>query len=616
MAIKDTKIFLDLFEQSKKEYENIFNTKELNENDKLEKIQLLMTKDNTQESIILFFLKLKKNEIQNSVEFMNLLSYYQCCIQEETFNSNFGNYFKKISAFQKFINLFKNLNKLFIIEDIEEKIFYFNDNFIFNPIKYIPKLPILYKINEELYLDTLYNLLIKEIKKNIDNYLKEEINSNEYEKLYNYYFNCKMIIIEKVDKEDLKEVEKKLKKYNIILKYLPLFYNNFENYISKFSYFISNISENFFKKFKNQNDITQEIELFTDLIFFLMNFNFEKNQKYYIEIWNESLIEKTNIQIQKELKELSNNILKYQLEGNTIIVNNIKLKKKRQIKFDNVNNYCMKLIIQNFDLINENPSKFMLNKYLKINKYPQNIFIKLSWNNYVSYLSKIMTSKVINSIASKIYDKENYNIFNEKDIRYILENSRYFIFDSDFTGYTKGRLLLVYIKGILYYDNFNENLNKLFNLTVNIIINIHEITGHLNLRIQNFLYKKKYTSPKPLKGTQYAQNRNKESGEYIEEQLFGRVLEILTIKEMLYILDLKNYNCDFEIFKKKFMRCNDEKIDISNELNIILNLYEINISKININDSNKYRLLRNINNNTMLVPSRHPLNYTGYDDDF
>ena len=77
MAIKDTKIFLDLFEQSKKEYENIFNTKELNENDKLEKIQLLMTKDNTQESIILFFLKLKKNEIQNSVEFMNLLSYYQ-----------------------------------------------------------------------------------------------------------------------------------------------------------------------------------------------------------------------------------------------------------------------------------------------------------------------------------------------------------------------------------------------------------------------------------------------------------------------------------------------------------------------------------------------------------
>ena len=112
MAIKDTKIFLDLFEQSKKEYENIFNTKELNENDKLEKIQLLMTKDNTQESIILFFLKLKKNEIQNSVEFMNLLSYYQCCIQEETFNSNFGNYFKKISAFQKFINLFKNLNKL------------------------------------------------------------------------------------------------------------------------------------------------------------------------------------------------------------------------------------------------------------------------------------------------------------------------------------------------------------------------------------------------------------------------------------------------------------------------------------------------------------------------
>ena len=98
---------------------------------------------------------------------MNLLSYYQCCIQEETFNSNFGNYFKKISAFQKFINLFKNLNKLFIIEDIEEKIFYFNDNFIFNPIKYIPKLPILYKINEELYLETLYNLLIKEIKKKL-----------------------------------------------------------------------------------------------------------------------------------------------------------------------------------------------------------------------------------------------------------------------------------------------------------------------------------------------------------------------------------------------------------------------------------------------------------------
>ena len=42
--------------------------------------------------------------------------------------------------------------------------------------------------------------------------------------------------------------------------------------------------------------------------------------------------------------------------------------------------------------------------------------------------------------------------------------------------------------------------------------------------------------------------RNKELDKYIETQFFERVLKYLTIKEMLYILNLKNYNYSFEIF--------------------------------------------------------------------
>ena len=72
--------------------------------------------------------------------------------------------------------------------------------------------------------------------------------------------------------------------------------------------------------------------------------------------------------------------------------------------------------------------------------------------------------------------------------------------------------------------------------------------------------------------------RNKESGERLEIKLFGRVINEITIKEALYILNINNYAQNIEDFKKNFANCNNININ-----NLIDNSLENFLASLNIN---------------------------------
>ena len=123
-------------------------------------------------------------------------------------------------------------------------------------------------------------------------------------------------------------------------------------------------------------------------------------------------------------------------------------------------------------------------------------------------------------------------------------------------------------------------------MAVFLISSIREIIGNLYLRIHNYLNpnKKKILSPQPnkLKSPYYIKS-GKESGEFLEEQLFGNYGFQMTMKQILFILDKSNYNeINHDAFKNKFEAINDDNlvIKMSDDLKNILKLYEIDLNEI------------------------------------
>ena len=73
----------------------------------------------------------------------------------------------------------------------------------------------------------------------------------------------------------------------------------------------------------------------------------------------------------------------------------------------------------------------------------------------------------------------------------------------------------------------------------------HESLGHLLLRFLNILTKMNYYSPRNA-------NNEAESGQFIESLLFNQRKSEYNIYELLYIIDIDNYNDDYKNFRKKF----------------------------------------------------------------
>ena len=67
-------------------------------------------------------------------------------------------------------------------------------------------------------------------------------------------------------------------------------------------------------------------------------------------------------------------------------------------------------------------------------------------------------------------------------------------------------------------------------MTLFLIACIHEIIGHFYLRVNQYLYPdEKISSPMPIYPSDYAKERGKESGEVVEDNLFGNYQNFLRV---------------------------------------------------------------------------------------
>ena len=392
----------------------------------------------------------------------------------------------------------------------------------------------------------------------------------------------------------------------------------FNNYFRNFSLFFRTIKNKFYKRFSNLENTNNndEFDLFIEFCFFICEFNFCNLPSKLINIWFYSLEQKEE-EIDKLLKINSyENIVKYEIENKDLILKiyDYELKKISIFKVENYSNYIIQYIInylyKHYDFIikNENKKKeeesylkkfsnffayylnwfntidirqfkvlkikineYEIEKYLKISEYKNELFIKKYYQYWKKYLIKIFTSKTIKSVFRKICSDvctnfKEYDFINEKELEIIIDEIKYVQFPMEDTfALTLIDSLTIheYYKG--YNANYGENDSKLVYLSFNIIKTEHEALGHLNMRIQKLISGKDIKSPKPNINTKNLTERNEgESGDYIEELLFGSNKNRLSYKEILFILDIGNYECPFTEFKTKFLNCNNCKYELSN----------------------------------------------------
>lgn len=70
-------------------------------------------------------------------------------------------------------------------------------------------------------------------------------------------------------------------------------------------------------------------------------------------------------------------------------------------------------------------------------------------------------------------------------------------------------------------------------------------------------------------------NEFREGGLYMEFLLFGRIIEILTLEEALYIMNIDNYDKDIKSFQKDFLNLN-KKSKINGIFSNFNKIYEMN----------------------------------------
>ena len=283
---------------------------------------------------------------------------------------------------------------------------------------------------------------------------------------------------------------------------------------------------------------------------------------FYSQIWNDTFKHKSF----EETEILLIEKISFKKQGE-----NLKVQiRHHNHEIKNIENYFIKNMLVNIVNTTSMLKDFDLDKYLRMNKYDSDLFVKSHWNDLLNYLVNIFCSKTITSLIKFLYPKDS--IFLDK-------------------------------KSFPSKKNGDDN-RKVVYLATFLITCFHEIFGHLFIRIHNYLNKNnQINSPKPKFGSDYAKDRGKESGEYIEELLFGNYEAKMTLFQILFILDKNNYSVDYGDFKKNFekIKYNYTLDNISKDLNNILNLYEIEIDEIDFEFNEIYTVGKIQDEDNMII---------------
>ena len=587
--------------------------------------------DNTIEVVIFEYLKIQKELLSDTEEksFKKQLSKYECCIDKAKLNKEFGTTNK---SYKELINdLLLCLRKYYQTNNIEENVKIMKELGDKTAQDYRNTSPIDYKDNLELYFYALYYYFYSAIQSSYDNNLaKDDIVKKYSEEINEQIKKLKSSNKSEINDEikliktsDKSKVDEKVEMLQEQLKYIPLIYGTYGKYLFNISYFIDETYEKFNKRFENfKLNEEKELFLYENYLFFLTNFPFHVDIaiRNYIHIWNDTfedlkIVEKIDI-----VKNFSKDGKNFSITGNKLNVSN-KLNKKYII--ENIDDYSLKPLLEYLNLINHVPDLIELNEFLKIDKYMGSLYIKKIWDTWESFLIKLFTSNVVKTLFDKMFKKKGsedklnpYHFIDENVIKLIINKVKYFIFPSHFEGMTIGKTLSIYLNGNPFEIKDDKTLSKLDYLSHNVKSNLHEIIGHLNVRIQYYLTKdKRYLSPKPQNPSRQAlQRKGKEAGEFLEEILFGAFAGALELEQMLYILDIKNYDKQLDKFREDFIKWGKEKeYPISEELKTFLSKLDIDSPDIYFKNKNSnylaeshksFRNKKNSHNSPMI----------GYDD--
>ena len=213
------------------------------------------------------------------------------------------------------------------------------------------------------------------------------------------------------------------------------------------------------------------------------------------------------------------------------------------------------------------------------------------WKILEEHFIKIFTSPVIKLALEKMCKKigfsDYYDFLKQKDLKALFERSRIFQFQTDFLGLTEPSFFMYYIyyRGII--NSVSEEHCKLLNLCFYQLTQQHEMLGHLNLRLQNYLSKDEEKSS-PIVEQKDNSDKKKigpESEDTIEILIYDKCIDKLNLNEMFFLLDEDNYQLNLDEFKKKFNKCKNESYTISANLSKFLKSLNITIeNETNNND--------------------------------
>lgn len=584
--------------------------------------------NNTNEDYALNYLLSLKYIEQNGGgcedKFSVQLEKYQICISDEKYDLNFKNYPRK-NARKKFLEFFAKI-KNFLPLDKKSKsdIIKYIQNLSIEiiTVNYHNNKKVTWK-NEELYLNCLFNAMISSISSLILQYYEEMKCKSKLKNDKDYIVWTKML--EKAKNEKIEEGENKeerikkrdetIKNIEYIILNIALLYSTFYDYIANMKDFLLGIEDSFKKKFGELLlDNMEKKKLFEDFIQFLATYRFKTTE--YIAYWNE-IFEPLTEEQQKKIVSV-NSAIKFEInkEGELIMY---RYGKEGSLK---ANNYCLsKLIKTSTEETDIENIIWKATKYMKSTCYNENLFVCQTRKYWKELLIDIFRSKTYMEARNALVDKTQINIFMiDEFITDIIDNIKFFMYDTSFLGETNVEINSIYEYGLYNLQITNHSVALLIFYGFHIIINIHEIGGHLNIKYQYyFTLDESFHSPKikeesKILYSSYAINREKESGESIEIKLFGEVKCTLTIREALFVLNKNNYKLAYENFKEEFQNCNKKTIDeLCVPLKDLLPNLGINQDELNADDNTKYTYpLKRKTNQTDLYSEdrpRHPTNF-------
>ena len=187
------------------------------------------------------------------------------------------------------------------------------------------------------------------------------------------------------------------------------------------------------------------------------------------------------------------------------------------------------------------------------------------------YWKQFLSSSVLEEIQFKIFSCKT-NIFKENKIIKLFQNRSYYFpnYNDDFSALSHKDIFYMYF----FPRNINLSVQKL-NCTcilemikkAFIKVDIQHEWGHSSSSFLFFVSKINYfNTPKRecklLKGNRLKKEKIiKEGGKLVEYLLYGRIIDELTTKEAIYILDNNNYKKSLTDFLTDFLRLGKIKLE-------------------------------------------------------